>query len=130
LLGPGRLDVEEFEDALLGVGEAVECDAVVGVGEAESLEGGEDVAAGGCGGAAFGQQARELFVVAERVACLTLDESATNRRSAAAICASVLGCPQAESQTTRPPGPVSARNRSSAAPMSVSSAALPGSGRA
>ena len=39
-----------------------------GVGEAEALEGGEDVAAGGLGGAAFGQQAGELFVVAERVA--------------------------------------------------------------
>jgi hypothetical protein len=35
-----------------------------GVGEAEALEGGEDVAAGGLGGAAFGQQAGELLVVA------------------------------------------------------------------
>ena len=41
---------------LLGVGERVELDAGVGVGEAESLEGGEDVAAGGSGGAAFGEQ--------------------------------------------------------------------------
>jgi hypothetical protein len=48
------LDLEEFEDALLDVGEAVECDAVVGVGEAEALEDGEDAAAGGHGGAAFG----------------------------------------------------------------------------
>jgi hypothetical protein len=56
------LDVEQFEDALLGVGEAVEADAGGGVGEAEALEGGEDVAAGGRGGAAFGQQAGELLV--------------------------------------------------------------------
>lgn len=69
MLWEGRLDLEEFQDALLGVGEAVECDAVGGVGEPEALEG-EDIAAGGHGGAAFGQQARELFVVAERLACL------------------------------------------------------------
>ena len=55
LFGPGWLDVEQFEDAALGVGEAVQADAVGGVGEAEALEGGEDVAAGGLGGAAFGQ---------------------------------------------------------------------------
>jgi hypothetical protein len=47
--------LEQFEDASLGGGEAVEADAVEGVGEAEALEGGEDVAAGGLGGAAFGQ---------------------------------------------------------------------------
>jgi PD-(D/E)XK endonuclease len=57
LLWPGRLDLEEFEDASLGGGEAVQADAVGGVGEAETREGGEDVAAGRLGGAAFGQQA-------------------------------------------------------------------------
>ncbi len=41
---------------MLGVGEPVELDAVVGVGDAEALEGGEDVAAGWFGGAAFGEQ--------------------------------------------------------------------------
>ena len=55
LLGPGWLDVEQFEDLALGVGEAIEADAVGGVGDAQALEGGEDVAAGGFGGAAFGQ---------------------------------------------------------------------------
>ncbi len=39
------------------MGESVELDAGVGVGEAESLEGGEDVASGGFGGAALGEQA-------------------------------------------------------------------------
>ncbi len=34
LLGPGWLDVEQFEDLALGVGEAVEADAVGGVGDA------------------------------------------------------------------------------------------------
>ena len=55
LLGPGWLDVEQFEDLALGVGEAVEADAVGGVGDAQALEGGEDVAAGWLGGAVFGQ---------------------------------------------------------------------------
>jgi hypothetical protein len=41
---------------LLGVGEWVELDAGVGVGEAEALERGEDVPAGGFRGAAFGEQ--------------------------------------------------------------------------
>ena len=66
----------------MGVGEAVEADAGVGVGEAESLEGGEDVAAGGLGGAAFGQQAGELLVVAERVAGLGLDQAEDQQREA------------------------------------------------
>ena len=74
LLWPGRLDVEEFEDVALGVGEAVEADAVVGVGEAEALEGGEDVAAGGDGGAAFGEQAGE-WVAVEAGAGLGFDEA-------------------------------------------------------
>ena len=34
LFGPGWLDVEQFEDLALGVGEAVEADAVGGVGDA------------------------------------------------------------------------------------------------
>ena len=34
LLGPGWLDVEQFEDLALGVGEAVEADAVGCVGDA------------------------------------------------------------------------------------------------
>ena len=59
---------------------AVELDAVVGVGEAEALEGGEDVAAGGSGGAAFGQQAGELLVVAERGAGLGFDEAEDQQR--------------------------------------------------
>ena len=61
--GPGWVDVEQVEDASLGGGEAVELEAVGGVGGAESLEGGEDVAAGGAGGAAFGEQSGELLVV-------------------------------------------------------------------
>jgi hypothetical protein len=52
----------------LGVGPAVEKDAVGTVGEAEALEGGEDVAAGGSGSASFGEQPFELFVGAEGVA--------------------------------------------------------------
>ena len=60
---------------LLGVGELVEFDAVVGVGQAEALEGGEDVAAGRVGGAAFGQQPGELLVGAERGAGLGFDEA-------------------------------------------------------
>ena len=59
---------------MLGVGEGVELDAGVGVGEAEALEGGEDVAAGGFGGAAFGEQAGELLVGAERGAGLGFDQ--------------------------------------------------------
>jgi len=54
LLGPRRLDVEELKDAALGVGEAVDVDAVRCVGQADALEGGEDVAAGGGRGASFG----------------------------------------------------------------------------
>ena len=45
-------DVEVVEDGSLGGGEAVESEAVRGVGRAEALEGGEDVAAGGAGCAA------------------------------------------------------------------------------
>ena len=59
---------------LLGVGERVELDAVVGVGQAEALERGEDVAAGGFGGAAFGQQPGELLVGAERGTGLGFDQ--------------------------------------------------------
>jgi len=47
----------------LGGGEAVEGDAFGGVGEAESLEGGEDVAASRGGGATFGEEAGDLFAV-------------------------------------------------------------------
>jgi hypothetical protein len=43
------LDVEQFEDVLLGGGEAVERDALGGVGQAEAL-----VAAGRQRGVAFG----------------------------------------------------------------------------
>ena len=67
---------------LLPKSEAVEADAVGGVGEAEALEGGEDVAAGGLGGAAFGQQAGELLVVCERVAGLGLDQAEDQQRDA------------------------------------------------
>src|SRR5215216_7461557 len=80
LLWPGRLDLEQVEDALLGVGEAVEADAGGGVGEGEALEGAEDVAAGGFGGAAFGQQPGELLVVAEGVAELGLDQAEDQQR--------------------------------------------------
>ena len=59
---------------MLGVGELVERDAVLGVGQAQALEGGEDVAACGSGGAAFGEQAGELLVLAERGAGLGFDE--------------------------------------------------------
>src|ERR1039458_4690599 len=46
LLGPGWLDVEQLEDAALGVGEAVQADALGGVGEPEAFEGAEHGAAG------------------------------------------------------------------------------------
>ena len=59
---------------LLGVGERVELDAGVGVGQAEALERGEDVAAGWPRGAAFGQQPGELLVGAERGAGLGFDQ--------------------------------------------------------
>ena len=56
------------------MGEAVEDDAVVGVGEAESLEGSEDVAPGGPGGTSFGEEALEVFV-SECLSQLDLDEA-------------------------------------------------------
>ena len=65
---------------MLGVGERVELDACVGVGQAEALEGGEDVAAGGSGGAAFGQQSGELLVGAERGAGLGFDQPEDQQR--------------------------------------------------
>jgi len=52
----------------LGVGEAVELDAGVGVGESESLEGAEHVASGGLGGAVLGQQPGDQLVVGECLA--------------------------------------------------------------
>src|SRR6266542_1000602 len=55
-LRPGQGDVEEGEDLPLGGGEAVEHRPVGGVGEGEVFEGDEDVACGGFGGSAFGQQ--------------------------------------------------------------------------
>jgi hypothetical protein len=51
VFGPGWVDVEQVEDVALGGGEPVEAEPVRGVGGTESLEGGEDVAAGGSGGA-------------------------------------------------------------------------------
>jgi hypothetical protein len=60
---------------LLGVGELVELDGGAGVGQAEALERGEDGVAGGSRGAAFGQQLRELLVIAERGADRGLDQS-------------------------------------------------------
>src|SRR5215212_1255661 len=77
---PGRLNLEQVEDALLGVGETVEDGAACGVGEAEALEGGEDVAAGGLGGAAFGQQVKRLAV--ECLAQLRLDQAEDQQRDA------------------------------------------------
>ena len=47
------------------MGEAVEFDPCLCVGEAESLEGSEDVASGGFGGAVLGQQAGQLLVVVQ-----------------------------------------------------------------
>jgi hypothetical protein len=69
-----------LQDAALGVGEAVQTGAVRGVGEAEALEGGEDVAAGGLGGAIFGQQVEQLAV--ECLAELGLDEAEDQQREA------------------------------------------------
>ena len=60
---------------LLCVGERVELDACGGVGEAEALERGEDVAAGGFAGAAFGEQSWELLVGSERGTGLGFDQS-------------------------------------------------------
>ena len=80
LLGPGWRDLEEFEDAALGVGEAVQFDAGAGVGEAESLKDAEHVASGGPGGAVLGQQARDQLVVAECFAQFGLDQSEDQQR--------------------------------------------------
>jgi hypothetical protein len=65
---------------LLGVGERVELDACVGVGQAEALERGEDVAAGWFGGAAFGEQSGELLVLAERGTGLRFDQPEDEQR--------------------------------------------------
>ena len=53
----------------------VEFDTDMGVGQAEALERGEDIAAGGFRGAAFGQQSGELLLGAERGAGLRFDQS-------------------------------------------------------
>ena len=82
MLWPGRGDLEEFEESALGRGEAVEADAGLGVGEAEALEGGEDVAAGRFGGAAFGEQSGDLVCVAEGLAGLGLDQAEDEQREA------------------------------------------------
>jgi hypothetical protein len=79
LSGPGRLDFELLEDAPLGGGEPVERDPVGGVGDAEALEGGEDVAAGGRPGAAFGQEPGELLV-AEAFAQFGFDQAEDEQR--------------------------------------------------
>ena len=65
---------------MLGVGELVELDAGVGVGQPEALEGGEDVAAGRSGRAAFGEQPGELLVAAKRGAGLGFDEPEDEER--------------------------------------------------
>jgi hypothetical protein len=67
--------LEEVEDVLLGVGELVELDAVAGVGDAQALEGGEDVAAGWFGRAAFGEQPGKLLVGSERGSGLCFDQA-------------------------------------------------------
>ena len=59
---------------MLSVGQSVKLDAGVRVGQAEALEGGEDVAAGGSGGAAFGEQPWKLLLGAERGAGLGFDQ--------------------------------------------------------
>src|SRR6266536_634904 len=53
LLGPGEGDVEVGEDDPLGGGEPVEDGPGGSVGEVQVVEGGEDAATGGFGGAAF-----------------------------------------------------------------------------
>jgi hypothetical protein len=65
---------------LLGVGERVELDAGVGVGQADALERGEDVPPGRSGGAAFGQQSGELLVGAERGTGLRFDQPEDEQR--------------------------------------------------
>src|SRR5262245_23192708 len=75
VLGPGWVDVEQAENAALGGGEPVQTEPVRGVGGAESLERGEDVAAGGSGCAAFGEQARQLLIGAEGVAQVGFDKA-------------------------------------------------------
>ncbi|MGH2915443.1 MAG: hypothetical protein ACRDMX_10685 [Solirubrobacteraceae bacterium] len=57
------------------MGETIEADPGVGVGQSEALEGGEDVGAGRDRGAAFGEESGELFVVADGVAGLGFDQS-------------------------------------------------------
>ena len=64
----------------MGVGEAVEFDAGVGVGEPESLEDAEDVASGGFGGAVFGEQAGQQFGVGEGFAGFGFDQSEDQQR--------------------------------------------------
>ena len=64
----------------MGVGEPVEFDPGVGVGEAQSLEDAEYVASGGFRGAVLGQKAGEQFGLAERFACLGFDQSEDQER--------------------------------------------------
>ncbi len=59
---PGNGDVEEGEDVALGGGEPVQHDAVLGVGQPQALEGGQDVASGGAGRATLGQQPVQVLV--------------------------------------------------------------------
>src|SRR6266540_3962497 len=75
LLGPGEGDVEVGEDDPLGGGEPVEDGPGGSVGEVQVVEGGEDAATGGFGGAAFAEQAGQLGVGAEGAAQVGFDEA-------------------------------------------------------
>jgi hypothetical protein len=90
LLGPGDRDAERLEDAPLRGREPVGDDPLVFVGEAEPLEGGEDVAAGGAGGPALPQQPVERRALGERAAEVGLyqaeDEERAGLRPSASRC--------------------------------------------
>ncbi len=62
------------------MGEAIDHQAVAGVGDAKALKGGEDVAARGPSGTAFRQQALQLIFRTQGAAQVELDETEDQQR--------------------------------------------------
>src|SRR6266487_16461 len=77
---PGNGDVEEGEDVALGGGEPVQHDAVLGVGQPQALEGGQDVASGGAGRATLGQQPVQVLVGTQGTAKVGLEQPEEHQR--------------------------------------------------
>src|SRR5229473_1580060 len=71
---PGQRNVQVSEDGPLDWCERVQDDAAWGVGEVQAVEGGQDGAGGGDGGAAFGQDAGQGRVFAEAGAQFGFDQ--------------------------------------------------------